>query len=40
MATLKICVQKQKKDGAWPVYIRVTHGACDVSCGDKHSQPV
>jgi len=25
MASLKICVQKQKKDGTWPVYIRVTH---------------
>lgn len=25
MATLKICVQKQRKDGTWPVYIRVTH---------------
>lgn len=25
MATLKICVQKQRSDGTWPVYIRVTH---------------
>lgn len=25
MASLKICVQKQRKDGTWPVYIRVTH---------------
>lgn len=25
MATLKICVQKQRTDGTWPVYIRVTH---------------
>lgn len=25
MATLKICVQKQRKDGYYPVYIRVTH---------------
>ena len=25
MANFKICVQKQKKDGTWPVYIRVTH---------------
>lgn len=25
MASLKICVQKLKKDGTWPVYIRVTH---------------
>ena len=25
MATLKICVQKQRSDGFWPVYIRVTH---------------
>ncbi|MBO5455879.1 MAG: phage integrase SAM-like domain-containing protein [Muribaculaceae bacterium] len=26
MATLKICVQKQRKDGYYPVYIRVSHG--------------
>ncbi|MDE7081900.1 MAG: site-specific integrase [Muribaculaceae bacterium] len=25
MVTFKICVQKQRKDGTWPVYIRVTH---------------
>lgn len=25
MTTLCICVQKQRKDGYWPVYIRVTH---------------
>lgn len=25
MATLKICVQKQRNDGFYPVYIRVTH---------------
>ena len=25
MATLKISVQKQRKDGTWQVYIRVTH---------------
>ena len=25
MASLKICVQKQRKDGYWPVYIRITH---------------
>ena len=25
MSTLKICVQKRRKDGFWPVYIRVTH---------------
>lgn len=25
MATMKICVQKQRKDGFYPVYIRVTH---------------
>lgn len=25
MATFKACVQKQRKDGFWPVYIRVTH---------------
>ena len=25
MATFKICVRKQRKDGFWPVYIRVTH---------------
>lgn len=25
MATFKVCVQKQRKDGFWPVYIRVIH---------------
>ena len=25
MTTLAICVQKQRKDGYWPVYIRITH---------------
>lgn len=25
MATLKACVRRQRKDGFWPVYIRVTH---------------
>lgn len=25
MATMKICVQKQRRDGFYPVYIRVTH---------------
>lgn len=25
MATFKTCVQKQRSDGFWPVYIRVTH---------------
>lgn len=25
MTTMAICVQKQRKDGYWPVYIRVTH---------------
>lgn len=25
MANFKICVRKQRKDGFWPVYIRVTH---------------
>lgn len=25
MATFKTCVQKQRKDGFYPVYIRVTH---------------
>ena len=25
MATFKIAVQKQRNDGYWPVYIRVTH---------------
>ena len=25
MATFKVCVQKQRKDGFYPVYIRVTH---------------
>lgn len=25
MATMKVCVQKQRKDGFYPVYIRVTH---------------
>ena len=25
MATLKACVQKMRKDGFFPVYIRVTH---------------
>ena len=25
MATFKITVQKQRSDGYWPVYIRVTH---------------
>ncbi|MDE5868930.1 MAG: site-specific integrase, partial [Muribaculaceae bacterium] len=25
MALFKMCVQKQRKDGTWPVYIRVTH---------------
>ena len=25
MATFKACVQKERKDGFFPVYIRVTH---------------
>lgn len=25
MATFKACVQKERKDGFYPVYIRVTH---------------
>ena len=25
MVNFKICVRKQRKDGFWPVYIRVTH---------------
>lgn len=25
MATFKTCVRKQRKDGLWPVYVRVTH---------------
>lgn len=25
MASYKVCVRKQRKDGFWPVYIRVTH---------------
>lgn len=25
MATFKVCVQKQRKGGFWPVYIRVIH---------------
>ena len=27
MATFKAVVQKQRKDGLWPVYIRVSQGA-------------
>lgn len=25
MATFKVIVQKQRNDGFWPVYIRITH---------------
>ena len=25
MATFKVCVQKERKDGFYPVYIRITH---------------
>lgn len=31
MATFKVVVQKQRKDGFWPVYIRITH-----NCGVKY----
>lgn len=30
MATINICVQKQRKDGFWPVYIRITHNGRNV----------
>jgi len=37
MATLKFCVQKQRADGTWAVYIRVTHkGRHGYIKTDKH----